>query len=113
MTTRHDTQHEYDYQCDILDPNTGRAIIQDYSCILIVEDFDRAAGTIDIHDVYSTDGLRLLEGGALAKLLRAAVISQAKNDKWLIDAVFARNEDEDSAGVWAKADRDYAERAGK
>ena len=111
MTIRPNNQHNY---ClDVKDPVTGKVIIQDYECVVVVEDFDRAAGTIDIHDVYSTDGLRLIEGGELAQMLRKLIISQAKNDEWLIDAVFSRNEDDDPRGVWAKADAQYNERVGK
>lgn len=104
---------EYDYCLDVKDPVTGKVIVADYECVIVVEDFSRAAGTISIHDVYSTDGLRLIEGGKLAQMIRRAVISQAKNDEWLKEHVFARNEDDDVSGVWAKADAQYNEQVGK
>lgn len=95
---------EYTYTCDIIDPITGRAVIQDYTCNLIIEDWDRASNSIDIHDVYSTDGLRLLDGGVMAQCLRKIIVFQAKKDEWLKDQVFSRNEDDDPKGTWARAD---------
>lgn len=99
----------YDYCLNILDPVTGVTLFHDFECVVSVEDWDHAAGTIDIHDVYVggdvyESGARLLDGGEMAQMLRRYIISQAKEDQWLIDQVFSRNENDDPNGVWAKAD---------
>lgn len=102
----------YDWCLDIIDPVTGKVLFHDLECEVEVEDFNRVENTIDIHHVW-LNGLRLLDGGEMAQMLRRIIISAAKDDEWLKDQVFSRNEDDDPNGVWAKADADYNERTGK
>lgn len=77
----------FDYCCDVRDTRTGITLVQDFECVLIVDEIDTSRDEVRIS--VSISGMSAM--GDMARAFLAQVCNQAEADEEFIALVMERN----------------------